>query len=405
MAVPSPAGTLAAFQNREKSLSDHPRHHGPAPGRFAVTQADDGGVTLQISGDWSMQATVPRSAEVTDSIAAAGSVRTVTFSAERLGRWDSALLTVLLAVRGFAEQRGIDVDPSGLPEGVRKLLHLAEAVPERSGARRTAAGRGNLLARVGIGVTRATSGLREALTFVGEGTLSVGRLLTGRARVRRSDLLVIVQQTGAQALPIVSLISVLVGLILAFVGAVQLEMFGAQIFVANLVGIAMTREMGAMMAAIIMAGRTGAAFAAELGTMQVNEEIDALKTLGIAPMDFLVLPRMIALVLMMPLLALYAAFMGIVGGALVGVGMLDILFSQYLNQTFAAVTLNDVAIGVVKAAVFGVLVAAAGCYRGMQCGRSAAEVGKAATSAVVTAIVLIVVMDGLFAVVTHILGV
>ncbi|TVR82789.1 MAG: STAS domain-containing protein, partial [Rhodospirillales bacterium] len=205
VAASSPAGTLAVFQNREKSLSDHPRQHGPAPGRFSVTPADDGDLTLQISGDWSMQATVPPSAEVTDSLAAAGSVRTVTVSAEQLGRWDSALLTMLLAVRGFAEGRGIDVDLSGLPEGVRKLLHLAEAVPERSGARRAPAGRGNLLARVGIGVTRATSGVREALTFVGEGTLSVGRLLTGRARVRRSDLLVIVQQTGAQALPIVSL--------------------------------------------------------------------------------------------------------------------------------------------------------------------------------------------------------
>lgn len=386
---------------------DSPHQHDPTPaqGRFRVSPAADGVVTLRIAGDWSLQGWVPKSAAVTDSIAAAGDVQKVTVVAHRLGRWDSALLTMLLAVCAFAEARGIAVDLSDLPEGVRKLLHLAEAVPERSGARRTTAGRRNLLAQVGAGATKAWVSGGHALTFVGEATFSAGRLLTGRARVRRSDLLVIVQETGAQALPIVSLISVLVGLILAFVGAVQLQMFGAQIFVANLVGIAMTREMGAMMAAIIMAGRTGAAFAAQLGTMQVNEEIDALKTLGIAPMDFLVLPRMLALVLMMPLLALYAAFMGIVGGALVGAGMLDIALGQYINQTTEAVSLGDVAIGVIKAAVFGVLVAAAGCYRGMQCGRSAAAVGDAATSAVVTAIVLIVVVDGLFAVITHILGI
>src|SRR5262249_42661737 len=146
----------------------------------------------------------------------------------------------------------------------------------------------------------------------------------GAARFRRSDFLQILQECGGQALPIVSLISFLVGVILAYVGAIQLRTFGAQVYVADLVGIAMTREMGAMMAAIIMAGRTGAAFAAQLGTMQVNEEIDALQTLGIPAMEFLVLPRMLALALMMPLLGLYADLMGILGGAAVGVGLLDI---------------------------------------------------------------------------------
>jgi phospholipid/cholesterol/gamma-HCH transport system permease protein len=192
---------------------------------------------------------------------------------------------------------------------------------------------------------------------------------------------------GAQALPIVTLISFLVGVILAYVGAVQLRQFGAQIYVADLVGIAMTREMGAMMAAIIMAGRTGAAFAASLGTMQVNEEIDALTTLGISPMEFLVLPRVLALTAMMPLLCVYADLVGILGGACVGVGMLDLGGVEYFVRSSHAITLRDVLAGLVMSGVFGALVALAGCLRGMQCGRSSAAVGWAATSAVVTGIV------------------
>ena len=157
--------------------------------------------------------------------------------------------------------------------------------------------------------------------------------------------------------------------------------------------------------AIIMAGRTGAAFAAQLGTMQVNEEIDALKTLGVSPMEFLVLPRMLALVLMMPLLAIYADLVGILGGLTVGVGVFDITLTQYAEQTQLALNIRHMLIGVTKAAVFGVIIAVSGCLRGMQCGRSATEVGYAATSAVVTSIVWIIVADGLFAVITNVLGI
>jgi len=205
-------------------------------------------------------------------------------------------------------------------------------------------------------------------------------------------------------LPIVSLISFLVGVILAYVGALQLRQFGAQAYVADLVGVAMTREMGAMMAAIIMAGRTGAAFAAQLGTMQVNEEIDALATMGIPAMDFLVLPRMLALALMMPLLGVYADLLGVLGGAVVGIGMLDLGSAEYYYRTIQAIGLDDFAAGIVKASVFGVLVAIAGCLRGMQCGRSSAAVGAAATSAVVTGIVFIIVSDAVMTVIFERLG-
>jgi phospholipid/cholesterol/gamma-HCH transport system permease protein len=203
----------------------------------------------------------------------------------------------------------------------------------------------------------------------------------------------------------VTLIAVLVGMILAFVGAVQLSRFGAQIYVADLVAIAMVREMGCIMTGIIMAGRTGSGFAAEIGTMRVTQEIDALETLGIPPMDFLVLPRVLALSLMMPLLTVYANVLGIAGGALVSVGMLDLSVVQYVTEANGAVTLSSYATGIGKSAVFGVLVALSGCLRGMQSGRSSSAVGEAATSAVVTGIVLIIVADGLFAVAFQLLGI
>jgi phospholipid/cholesterol/gamma-HCH transport system permease protein len=231
------------------------------------------------------------------------------------------------------------------------------------------------------------------LEFIGASTIALGRFILGKAQFRRSDLGLIIQECGAQALPIVSLISLLVGLILAFVGAVQLKLFGAQIYVADMVGIAMVREMGAMMTGIIMAGRTGAAFAAQLGTM------------GISPMEFLVLPRMLALILMMPLLCLYADLMGMLGGVLVGIGMLDIAPMQYFVETQAAVNLTNINIGLFKSMVYGILIALAGCLRGMQCGRSAQAVGDAATSAVVTSIVFIIVSDGLMAVICNALGI
>jgi phospholipid/cholesterol/gamma-HCH transport system permease protein len=205
--------------------------------------------------------------------------------------------------------------------------------------------------------------------------------------------------------PIITVIGFLMGLILAFIGAMQLRMFGAQIYVADLVGIGIVREMGAIMTGVVMAGRTGAAFAAQLGTMQVNEEIDALKTLGIAPMEFLVLPRMLALALVMPLLCLYADLMGVLGGMLVGVTLLDLGFLEYYHQTVSAIGVSDLLVGVVMSAVFGVLVALCGCLRGLQAGRNSASVGLAATSAMVSSIVSIVIATAAITVICDILGV
>lgn len=370
---------------------------------LSYSRATDGTLVLELTGSWTLQGHPPSADEVRKRIESETTVQKLDFDTREVTGWDSGLLVFVLNVRKICVGKDIDMDVGGLPTGVRKLIDLAAAVPERKGARRGDE-RESLLEQVGKGWLDVVRSGGDIVEFLGEAVVSFGRLLAGKARFRRADFVVVIQECGAQALPIVSLISILVGLILAFVGAVQLEQFGAQIFVANLVGIATAREMGAMMTGIIMAGRTGAAFAAQLGTMQVNEEIDALKTLGFSPMDFLVLPRMMALILMMPLLTLYACLLGILGGMIVGVGMLDLTMTQYIHQTQSALGLNDFAYGLVKSSVFGVLIAISGCLRGIQCGRSASSVGDAATSAVVMAIILIIVTDGLFAVVSNVVG-
>jgi phospholipid/cholesterol/gamma-HCH transport system permease protein len=347
---------------------------------------------------------LPAAADVARQLEGRSNVRRVVFDGRGIGAWDSGLLTFLRRLDGVVRGAGLEVDPSGLPEGVRRLLQLAAAVPERAGARRGVE-RESFFARVGKETLGLLEGSREVVAFLGEVTLAFGRLMRGKARFRSSDLMVTIQEVGAQALPIVSLISFLVGMILAFLGSVQLLQFGAQIYVAPLVAIGMARDMAAMMVGIILAGRTGAAFAAQLGTMQVNEEIDALSTFGFAPMDFLVLPRVLALVLMTPLLCLYADLMGILGGALVGVMFLDLPSVTYFQATQEGVRLVDFTGGLIKAAVYGIVVAVAGCLKGIQCGRSSAAVGQATTSAVVTSIIFIVVSMAILTVIYNALGI
>jgi phospholipid/cholesterol/gamma-HCH transport system permease protein len=372
--------------------------------RLSLSRSDGDTVRVGLRGDWKLEGGLPSSNEVVRYLETAGPVRRLAVDGAQIGHWDSSLLAFLVGLQNLCRGRSIQFDPEALPEGVRRLLNLAFAVPERKGARRTEK-RVDFLTMIGTESIGIWKQFGQMLEFLGEAIRVFGKLLIGRARFRRSDLVDIVFECGAAALPIVTLISFLVGLILAFVGAIQLQQFGAEIYVANLVGIAMAREMGALMTAIIMAGRTGAAFAAQLGTMQVNEEIDALTTFGLSSMEFLVLPRMIALIIMMPLLCIYADLMGILGGALVGVGMLGLSVTEYVNQTLGGIVLMDFAVGIVKASVFGVLVAISGCLRGIQCGRSASAVGLAATSAVVTGIVFIIVTDGIFAVLTSVIGI
>ena len=262
----------------------------------------------------------------------------------------------------------------------------------------------SLFDRVGRTSLQGTKEVREVLDFIGVCTLAFFRVLTKRHRFQWQETWFILQQCGANALPIVTLISFLVGMIMAYVGSVQLQQFGATLFIANLVGLAMVREMGAMMTGVIMCGRTGAAFAAQLGTMKVSEEIAALQTLDVCPIEFLVIPRIVALFLMMPLLTLYANFVGIVGGLVVAVGM-EVSVVQYIRQVAVAVDLYGFSTGLIKSTVFGVVVAVCGCLRGMQCGKDSAAVGAATTSAVVCGITSLIVVDALFAVLFNIIGI
>jgi len=361
------------------------------------------GAVLAVAGDWRIGAAAADQDAALKALAALPAGSAVTVDAAALGAWDSALIAFLLQAVETLRPLGGRLDATGLPVGARKLLDLAVAVPEKQGARRTAR-IPPLIERIGqtvIAIGREADGF---VSFVGDVTLSLGRFVTGRARFRGSDLGLMVQQVGIDALGVVVLINFLVGLILAFVGAAQLQAFGASIFVANLVGIAMVRDMAAIMTAIVMAGRSGAAFAASLGTMQANQEIDALRTTGISPIDYLVLPRVIALVLMMPLLALFADAVGVIGGAVVGMTMLDLSATRYLEQTKEALNLGYLLGGLFKATVYGGLVAVAGCWRGMLSGRTAAAVGQATTSAVVAGILLVIGAAGLFAVVFYVLG-
>jgi len=361
-------------------------------------------VEVRLAGDWTLNEQLPPLTAFEDQLGNGSGARRVVFDATGLGVWDSSLLTVLDRLLALCAGRQVGADRAGLPKGVQRLLALAEAVPEKKDAKRDGA-RPGVVARIGTQALAIRDATRAFVAFVGEVSARFPALLAGHARFRTRDLLLLIQQAGADALPIITLISFLVGLILAFVGAVQLQQFGASIFIANLVGIGMVREMGAMMTGIVMAGRTGAAYAAQIGTMQVTQEVDALTTLGVSPIDFLVIPRMIALILMMPLLCLYADLMGIAGGAAMGVGILGLDLDLYVQQTTGAIGISDLAGGVFKAAVYGVLIALAGCLRGMESGKSASAVGDAATSAVVTSIVLIISACGIFAVAFYVLGI
>lgn len=371
---------------------------------LSLEQKTPDSLSVILAGDWRLSNNLPGVKKVQAAIAETSSLRSMVIDADQVTEWDSGLLTFLLHLRQVCTDRHLALDSSSLPPGALKLLALAAAVPEKKDARKKEE-RSKFLSTVGDESVELVRSTGELLTFIGDAVVAFTRFLRGKARFRRSDLTLLIESCGVQALPIVTLICFLVGLILAFIGAIQLQLFGAEIFVADLVGIAMVRLMAAIMTGIVLAGRTGGAFAAQLGTMQVNQEIDALRTLGIDPMEFLVLPRMLALGLMMPLLCLYANLMGILGGMFVGVVMLDIGFIQYYNQTVQAVNLWNLGIGLFSGTLFGIIVALSGCMRGMQCGRSASSVGDAATSAVVTAIVGIIITTALVTLICNVLGI
>ena len=373
------------------------------PPRLAARRGQAGVVIVDIAGDWLGRKTLPDVGPLEKELAAGG-VSALEFAAHELGRWDSALMARVLTIDDLCARANVEFRARTLPHGLAQLIALADAVPEKKDAAREEAKR-PFLRRVGESGLGAWNGGAAMLSFMGESVLAFVQMLRGRAQFRWSDTLLVMQQCGPQALGIVALINFLIGLILAFVGATELSQFGAAIFTADLVAIATVREMACIMTGIIICGRTGAAFAAQLGTMKVNQEIEAFQTFGISPVEFLVLPRLLALILMMPLLCLFADLISIAGGFLVSTLMLDVTPALYLHRTVAAISLVNFLLGISKGAFFGVLVALSGCLRGMQCGTNAAAVGEATTSAVVTGITCIIASDGIFAVICNALNI
>ena len=363
-----------------------------------------GSLDISLSGDWLLGGELPGPDPVLDRLRKSPKPTSLAFDSQMLGDWDTGLVKTLIAINVSAGANGVEVNDAGLPAGARQLVALAFAVEEREGARRVFKQKG-FLEQVGDSVMAALVAGRELLAFVGELVLSVKRFMRGTATYQRSDVIQYIQEAGAEAFPIVSLICFLIGMIFAFVGLIQLQLFGAGIYTADLVAVAMVREMSAIMTGIIMAGRTGAAYAAQIGTMKVNEEVDALTTLGINPIDYLVTPRVFALIVMMPLLTLYGSLMGIIGGAVVGLSMLDATVLQYATQTVNAVHLNSLFGGLFKSVVYGILVALAGCHQGITCGSSALAVGQSTTKAVVMGIVLIVLSASILTVIYVNLGI
>ena len=370
----------------------------PATG-LTVRRTTDGVLLAELAGDWVAQSSIPGLRAIEKELAGGG-ITALAFDTSGLGRWDSGLVALLFKCLGMCEANQLEFRAETLPAGMAKLIQLARAVPEKKDAARSTA-RPPFLQRVGVSGQAVWEGAAGMLRFVGENVLAFLKMLRGRAQFRWADMFLAMQECGPQALGIVALINFLIGLILAFVGATELARFGASIYTADLVAVASVREMGCIMTGIILCGRTGAAFAAQLGTMKVNQEIEAFQTFGISPVEFLVLPRMLALILVMPLLCIFADVIAIAGGFVVSTLMLHVTPELYLSRTVSAISLASFLLGVCKGTFFGVVVALTGCLRGMQCGTNAAAVGLATTSAVVTGITTIVASDGLFAVICN----
>jgi phospholipid/cholesterol/gamma-HCH transport system permease protein len=323
----------------------------------------------------------------------------IVIDAAQLQRISSSFLLFLSHLKSWAKTNGVALEIYHLPKNIEKFLDLSQMSANRTQPPKSY----GFFCRVGNQTVDFFSHLREGVLFL----LSILKSLVATLpdKNKWKNILPFLQQTGSDALPIVVLISALVGLIMAFVSVIQLERFGASIYVADLVALAMTREMGWLMTGIIMAGRTGAAFAASIGSMQANEELDALQTFGIDRVAHLVVPRMVALTLMMPLLCIFADFVGIVGGMISSLPFTKNSLTQYLLQTEKALALGDVLIGLVKSVAFGVIVSGIGCHSGMRCRRNAAAVGEATTAAVVHGITWIIVADALFSLLFTALGV
>ncbi len=325
------------------------------------------------------------------------------FDTRDLGRWDTGLVAFLWDAIRAATRSGLKIDRSSLPDAIRKLLDLLpDEIAEPPKPKRSVFRPFYWLGGKVIDALTEVGALSDLTVQMSGGGV---RAVLGRAMLRPVDLFSNTRSAGPSALTIVSVVNFLVGAILAFVGAVQLRRFAADIFVADLVGLAVVREMAAVMTGIIMAGRTGGAYASRIATMRGNEELDALAVVGIPVSDYLILPSVLALVITMPVLYLYGCLLGILGGFLVAISMLNITALGYYQQTLGAVPFDQFAFGFVKTLAFGLMIGLVSCRIGLLAGRSAADVGIAATRAVVAGIVGVIAMDAIFAVLADVVGV
>ncbi len=329
-------------------------------------------------------------------------IKKIEIDASSSQNWDISFIVFLFEICKLCKNKKIEIK-SQIPNGAKRLLDLAFADNRNPEIKKQE--KLPFINNLGMGMIKTNDAFMSGARFLRTVVSSLKRLFLGRAIMRKLDFLFALEDCSFKAFGIVSLICFMVGVIFGFVGAMQLKLFGAEIFVASLVMIAMTRVMGAVMTGIIMAGRTGSAYAATIGTMQVNEEIDALKTMGINVIDFLLLPRMLALIITMPILTVFADVMGVLGGAFVGIFMLDLAPGEYWNYSVTTLTATHFLIGILYGAVFGVVIALCGCYYGIKSGKDADSVGKAATSAVVASIVWIIITTAILTLIFQVVGI
>ena len=358
-----------------------------------VMEGENAKCTLR--GDWSIENNSGFEAREKWSLIMGNypTMQVIKFRLDSKIKWDSTLVSFLHKCRKDLAAKGKSIDFQGLPSGLSKLLELSEATLSEKKQNEFSLS----LELIDETFNYFRNATLSIFSFFGDWVLSVIQLFAGRSHTRFQDFANSCRACGASALPIVTLISFLTGLTMAFVGSVQLEKFNAKIYVADLVCLAMVREMGALMVAIIMAGRTGAAFAAEIGSMKLNEEIDSLRTFGISPMEFLIIPRTLSLLIMIPLLTIYADVVGILGGLVVGTMVMDFSVIHYFEQTQVALqSMWEVYSGLLKSVVFGLIIGLVGCYKGMHSGNDSASLGRAVTASVVVAVTIIVVVDAMF---------
>jgi phospholipid/cholesterol/gamma-HCH transport system permease protein len=368
------------------------------PSSFQVDRGQDGSMVLAIQG----RMDADRAAEMirgVDRILKEGVPSSLTVDLGGVSYLDDFGSLVLLELREAMGKAKGGFYLKNASENVQRVLSVFNFDQARRDAVLTRKARPNVFERLGGGALEHLEDFRYLISFIGSVCLALLYVIRHPRALRKEDTLQTMQKTGFDALPIVGLISLLLGMILAFMSSVQLKQFGADIYVASLVAVAMVRELGPVMTAIIVAGRSGSSFAAEIGTMKVSEEVDALFTMGFDPTRFLVVPKVVAAVVMVPLLTMFSDVFSILGGMLVGVFMLDLTPNAYLTETFRFLELRDIVWSFVKSAAFAMLIAWIGCLRGFQVRGGADSVGQATTSAVVSSLFLIILADSLFAVI------